>query len=309
MLKMKKIMVTGAGGFLGGHLCLFFGQKDFEIAAVGRFHHGSDFLFVFPNIKFFSGVTLLDPALDQLVRKFKPDVVVHCAGTASVPFSVENPYIDFQRTVDLCAFTLETLRKNCPGAHFILLSSAAVYGNPTKLPICEETTLSPISPYAFHKKMMEILVREYSDLHDIRGSIIRIFSAYGEMQKKLVIHDVFHKFMAEGNEPLELFGTGEESRDFIHAQDVARAVYHIVDAEVEGVFNVASGKPTYIKDLVAEIHAIGGFKKEYSFSGSIRKGDPVNWEADISKLKALGFVPKLELSDGLIKYWNWLQAE
>ncbi|MGL1902904.1 MAG: NAD-dependent epimerase/dehydratase family protein [Fibrobacterales bacterium] len=305
---MKRILITGAGGFLGTHISMLLGQQGYEIALIGRIHSHNSFLLAMPTVKVFSGVTLPDDSLEKLIKEFKPDALVHCAGTASVPFSVESPYLDFQYTVDVCASTLETLRLHAPGIQFILLSSASVYGNPTELPVKEDAPVAPISPYAFHKKMMETLVEEYTVLHNIKGSVLRIFSAYGEFQKKQVIYDMFNKLSTPGDKTLEFFGTGNESRDFIHGRDIAQAIACLISSESTGVFNGASGEQIYIKDLVENIHSICNSDRDYTFSGSVRQGDPINWQADIGKLKQIGFVPEISFEQGLEKFWEWLKV-
>lgn len=305
---MKRVLITGAGGFLGTHISMLLAQEGHHIAWIGRVHSHNSFLLNMPTVKAFEGVTLPDNSLGRMIQEFKPDTVVHCAGTASVPFSVKYPYEDFKYTVDVCASTLEILRRYAPGVQFILLSSASVYGNPKILPITETAVISPISPYAFHKQMMETLVQEYTQLHNIKGSVLRIFSAYGEFQQKQVVYDVFKKLTSEGGKSINFLGTGNESRDFIHGQDVAFAVLRIVAVAATGVFNCGTGEQVYIKDLVETIHSICKSKREYQFSGDLRPGDPINWQADITKLKNTGFSPQLTLESGLEKYWKWFRV-
>ena len=175
--------------------------------------------------------------------------------------SVREPYSDFQRTVDVCAFVLETLRRHSPLSHFILLSCATAYGDPKELHISETSPIAPISPYGFHKVMCEDLVREYSTLHGITCSIARIFSAYGEGLKRQVIYDLCHKMHRIPGDTLELAGTGQESRDFIHAEDIARA-FHMAARQPHRaageIFNVGSDYALTASELVATFGQIYG---------------------------------------------------
>jgi UDP-glucose 4-epimerase len=222
-----RALVTGAGGFLGSHISYYLGKSGYQVAAVGRFNATSAIDTLYPNLLKLCGMTLPDARFVAAVSEFKPDLVVHCAGTASVGDSVHDPYGDFQRTVDVCAFTLETLRTCSPGIHFCLLSSAAVYGNPLHLPISEHDQCKPVSSYGYHKLLCEILADEYAKLHGLKVTVLRVFSAYGERLRKQLIHDLCYKFLLDESPYVELFGSGEESRDFIHAVDVARSIHFL----------------------------------------------------------------------------------
>lgn len=300
-------MVTGAGGFLGSHIADHFEAQRHDVTAVGRFsleHSGAR-----QRCRNIVGMTLPDRRFVDAVRACQPDVLVHCAGTASVPESVARPYTDFQRTVDVCAFVLETLRTEAPGCHFVLLSSAAVYGNPEALPIGEATPTKPVSPYGYHKMLCELLAREAAELHGIRTATVRIFSAYGPRQRKQVVFDLFEKFCRPGDEPVQILGTGEETRDFIHAADVASAIDAIVQAGATGLFNVASGHETSISLLAHVIRDTLGSHKEIDFTGNRRAGDPLQWRADVGRLQALGAKPALSLTEGLKDFAAWFSAD
>jgi UDP-glucose 4-epimerase len=303
--KPRRILVTGAGGFLGTHICRHFGKQGWQVAAVGRFHTTLQIAETYPNLVLLGGMTLPDASFTRMVAGFKPDLVVHAAGTASVGDSVREPYSDFQRTVDVCAFVLETLRRHSSGSHFILLSSASVYGNPQVMPIDEGSAIAPISPYGFHKVMCEDLVREYQTLHGLKCAIARIFSAYGEGLKRQVIHDLCHKMHRIPGSSLELSGTGEESRDFIHAEDIARALDCIQERAATGIYNLGCGVETQIAEVARLVVEGFGTAKRPLFSGTSRPGDPKRWQSQIAKLTALGFRPQIALADGIRAYVRW----
>jgi UDP-glucose 4-epimerase len=229
--------------------------------------------------------------------------------TAGQGFHHSEPYTDFQRTVDVCAFTLETVRREVPDCRFILLSSAAVYGNPTQLPVREHSPVEPVSPYGYHKRMCETLVDEYRTLHCISAVVLRIFSAYGERLRRQVVFDLCRKFNNPGSDVVEVYGTGQESRDFIHATDVAQAISCIVLGNATGYFNLGSGKQTTIANLVNQIKKSMNSDKDIHFTGQIRPGDPLCWEADINQLKSLGFSPSITLDAGIKKYCDWFKLD
>lgn len=304
----ERILVTGAGGFLGSHICHHLGQQGHSIAAIDKFSPGPDSSGLYPHLSGFFEISLPDSTFVTLLRQFQPDMLVHCAGSASVPYSIQKPYDDFRLSVELSAFILENLRQFLPSCHFIFLSSAAVYGNPGTLPISEETPCKPISPYGYHKYMSEILCEEYSTLHGIKTSVLRIFSAYGERLRKQVIFDLCRKFSDPSVESVQVYGTGEETRDFIHASDIARTIECILKAGASGIFNVASGIQTSIREVVDIVKDSLQSNKQVSYTGSSRAGDPLYWQADISRLNDLGFSHHVSLSSGIRKYCHWFES-
>lgn len=116
-----------------------------------------------------------------------------------------------------------------------------------------------------------------------------------ERLQKQVIYDLFTKIRAPGAEVVELFGTGDELRDFIHAQDVAQAVEMVHEADLEGAVNVASGREISIRTLAELAVEITNSSHEIRFKGEGRLGDPLRLRADISKISALGFTSPVDL--------------
>jgi len=305
----ERILITGAGGFLGSHIAHHFGTLGYPIAAVGRFAAAPEQATLYPNLWKLCGMTLPDTAFHNVVRAFQPTLMVHCAGTSSVVDSVSAPYSDFRRTVEVCAFCLETVRCLAPACRFVLLSSASVYGNPLSLPIDESAGMRPVSPYGYHKMLCETLAQEYQLLHGIKVAVIRIFSAYGERLNRQVVHDLCAKLSDPGTNPVVLFGTGEESRDFIHAHDVARAIECIHGADAAGTFNVASGSETSVRDLVRTVSGIMPHSKTIEYSGYPRRGDPVHWRASIDRVASLGYKPSIALPEGIARYVAWFLSQ
>ncbi len=301
------ILVTGAGGFLGSHIWQYFAEQGHPVVLVGRFASEPPKKNA-PYILNVHEMTLPDKSFHHILRELRPTLIIHCAGSASVPASVANPYADFQNNVDVLAFILECVRKESPGSRFILLSSAAVYGNPRTLPIQETMQCRPISPYGYHKNMCELLADEYSTLYGIPIAILRIFSAYGERLHKQVIFDLCKKFADHQTDQVEIYGTGKETRDFIHAQDVARAIECIHATQATGIFNIASGVQTPISELAHLIKETCGSKKTIRYTGTVREGDPLYWCADIRKISALGFCQKISLIKGVERYHQWFDS-
>jgi UDP-glucose 4-epimerase len=170
--------------------------------------------------------------------------------------------------------------------------------------------VEPISPYGIHKAAAEFLVTHYARLHGLRASLLRMFSAYGEGLRKQVVWDLCRKVMAaqQDGTPVTLHGTGDETRDFIHAADIARAALLVAQhppASGTQIINIASGTETSIRTLAETVVQALGSKTAPAFNGARRAGDPVNWRADISRLRALGFAPAVPFVEGISKCVFW----
>lgn len=280
-----KILIIGSQGFIGKH-CVDYFSKYHQITA--------------------QGVT---QDFDSLFVAEKYDVCINASGSANVGFSFENPAIDFELNVLNVNKLLVAIRQHNPTCKFINFSSAAVYGNPMKLPIAENTPTKPLSPYGFHKLQSEYLLTEYHKFFGLHTCSLRVFSAYGNGLKKQLFWDLYQKTLQNDN--IELFGTGEESRDFIFIDDLIQTVALIIEnAPFEGdIFNIASGEETKIKEVVKVFFDEFCPQKSYYFSGKQKIGDPNNWCADITKLKELGFKPQITIQLGLEKYAKWLKEQ
>ena len=280
---INTIVVLGAGGFLGRYICREFSLHGHRVVAVGHTSPAKD-----EAARFVRG-DLLEMDLEAVFSEEKPRWVVNAAGTSSVSKSFEDPYKDWQQTVNLQARVLDGLKKYIPNnIYYVFLSSAAVYGEPQHLPISEDAPCCPISPYGMHKWQAELLQEGYGRFFGLKGAVLRIFSAYGEGLNRQVVYELKER-IRQSEKQLVVYGTGAETRDFIHAIDVARAVYHISNKEASGIFNVASGHSTSIADLAKQLVMKIKPELSISFSGKGKTGDPVKWEADISRLCATGF--------------------
>jgi UDP-glucose 4-epimerase len=242
-------------------------------------------------------------------KLFKVDILINCAGASNVSYSFENPIIDFHKNTYLVQQLLEKIRKSGnKNIRFINLSSAAVYGNPQKLPIKENSEIKPLSPYGFHKKMAEDLCLEYSQCFGLKTLSLRIFSAYGDGQKKMLLWDL-HQKIINSNGHVNLFGSGIESRDYIHVNDILQQIILAINnADFRGeAINVGNGKEIKVKEIVDIYKAYHSKAFEFSFNGENRPGDPLNWCADISKMKEWGYIQTVNIEQGVMDYINWVK--
>ena len=303
---MRTVFITGVAGFLGRHAAARFSRDGWRVVGIDT---------VAPEnapqewCGRYLRLGLPEAGFDVVLREERPQALVHCAGRASVPMSMQDPGGDFSANAVLTFEILEALRRESPGCRMIYLSSAAVYGNPVRLPVSEEDAVVPLSPYGFHKRMGELLCEEYSRIYGIPSTVVRIFSAYGPGLRRQVVWDIFRRLLA--GERLRLHGTGGESRDFIHAADVVRALALFAAAGTEGstVYNLGSGQETAIGDLARIAARVMGREGAVEFDGVATLGQPVNWCADMSRALALGFEARISIEDGVRTLSAWVQAE
>jgi UDP-glucose 4-epimerase len=303
---MKTVLITGGAGFLGRQIAREFlatGARVICIDAVLPENAPAGVSLTYHQLQ------LPNPVLMEVLRKEAPEICIHCAGRASVPFSMSDPAADFRDNTTLTFEVLEALRRAAPACGFLLLSSAAVYGNPPMLPVREDERCAPLSPYGFHKWMCELLCQEFAKVHGMRTAVVRIFSAYGAGLRRQVIWDICAKALGSGG--VALRGTGEESRDFIHAVDIARALVLLAEkAEWDGaIYNLASGAETTIAALAARLVELLECPTVPQFDGKRFAGEPVRWQADVAKIRALGFAPSMTLDRGLATVATWARAE
>ena len=293
-----KILIVGSKGFIGSH-CVDYFSIDNEV-------WGCDVILDYNTPRYIS-INAVDGDFLEIFQQLKFDVCINCSGAANVPFSLQKPLNDFKLNTLNVFKLLEAIRLYAPECKFITMSSAAVYGNPEFLPIVENHKRMPVSPYGYHKVMAEMVCEEYSKYWNIKTCCLRIFSAYGPRLKKQLFWDLYNKIQNDENPTL--WGTGRESRDFIYIYDIVRIIeLTIIHSSFNGeVVNVANGRQVTISEVAETLRKACGTNKTISFNGTERKGDPINWEADINKIKSWGYEPSVELEKGVNEYIKWIK--
>lgn len=296
-----KVLVTGASGFIGNKISHYFLRRGYEVIGWDRAELIEPFQIQRVDM-------LNEEVMTAELDSFCPDIIIHCAGSADVGKSVLDPTADYEGNVTITHNLLFTMHKlGFEKTRFVFLSSAGVYGNPKTLPITEDMPLNPLSPYAVHKVMCEELCKYFAMNYGMNVKVARIFSAYGAGLRKQIFWDMYQKYKKTGR--LDMFGTGNESRDYIHVDDVVQALCLLATTDSKDVvFNVANGEEITIREAT-EIFAdcIGCSANHIVFNGTVREGDPLNWRADISKMKALGYEKTVEMRNGLMKYTEWVK--
>jgi UDP-glucose 4-epimerase len=283
-----RVLITGSLGFVGSSVGQFASRAGHEVLGIGR-GAGHDATWLSRYVK--ADVTSDD--LSGVIREFAPDLLFHAAGSASVGDSLRQPLEDFRAAALTWANILDCVRRSERTPTIIFPSSAAIYGNPTRLPVSEETSVRPISPYGFHKAACELLAREYAECFGLNIVVCRFFSVLGPLQRRLLVWELY-KQLAGTDSSVWLQGTGTESRDYLHVDDVAAALLQLATGQGPErergsylVMNVASGEETSVLELARQMRALVAPKKEICCRGIERPGDPYRWCADITRLRSL----------------------
>lgn len=294
-----RILISGISGFIGSHLARFQQTAGHAIFGLSRTSSHQEW-------QTFSW-SETDEDLANILEKVRPDIIVHAAGNSFPQLSLAEPERDFEANVQTTVRLLEAMRSVELNARFVLLSSAAVYGEPDQLPIRESAEIKPMTPYGRHKYRAEEICREYGG-NGVDWTGLRIFSAYGEGLRRQVIYDC--TLRALSGRDLSLRGTGKETRDFIHIDDVVQGIALVsTHRDASGrIFNLASGEETPISDIGGLILQALDMRSEFHFEGSPQAGLPVRWCADISAIRSIGFDPTRKLGEGVRDTVHWIRG-
>ncbi len=296
----KRVLVTGGAGFVPSHIVDLLVERGATVTVLDNFQAG-----VLSNLEHLDGrYEFLEADVRDVdaVRKAVSgkDVVYHLAANASVPGSVRDPRYDLESN-SVGTFNVMEAARAEETPRVIYASSAAVYGNPRTVPTDEEHRLDPTSFYGLSKLNGERIGLMFHRMYDVGFTAIRIFNTYGPRQPRYVLADLIRKLRRDP-EKLEVLGTGQQIRDYSFATDTAGAFLAVAEADAANgeVYNISGGNPISIRDLVGVILEVMELPDcRVSYTGQSWKGDIAHLEADISKIRALGFRPTVPLSEGI----------
>lgn len=300
----SSVLVTGAHGFIGRHVCRILATRGFEVRALG---HGawSDAEAADWGISRWLEADITFESLAQAAGAESLDALIHCAGSGSVSYSYNSPFEDYQRSVSTVATLLEFARNaGARAPRVVMTSSAAVYGDQGDVDLNETATRSPVSPYGFHKLAAESLCDSYARFFGVNVSVVRLFSVYGEGLRKQLLWDGLNK-LTRGD--ALFFGTGHELRDWVHVDDAAEllcAAGCAPQANFE-IYNGGNQKAT-TREVLSQLARSLGTGIECSFNGQTHTGNPRRLTSDSGHARRqLGWKPRITLEEGLARYAAW----
>ena len=343
-LKGKRILVTGAAGFIGSNLVkrLCSNAEDVTVIGIDNLNDYYDVrlkqarledLSAYSSFVFEKGNIADKAVITEIFQKYKPQVVVNLAAQAGVRYSITNP--DAYIESNLIGFynILEACRHSYDGGaagveHLVYASSSSVYGSNKKVPYSTDDKVdNPVSLYAATKKSNELLAHAYSKLYNIPSTGLRFFTVYGPAGRPDMAYFGFTNKLREGK-TIQIFNYGNCKRDFTYIDDIVEGVVRVMRKapdKVTGedglplppyaVYNIGNNQPENLLDFVQilseELVRAGVLPEDYDFEAHkelvpMQPGDvPVTY-ADTSVLERdFGFKPSTSLRDGLRKFAEW----
>ena len=320
---MKKILVAGGAGYIGSHMVYYLIDKGYDVVVADNLPTGFKEA-VHPQAKFYKGDTRDKKFLRDLFKKEKIDAVIHMDAFSIVPESVEDPLKYFDNNVIGVISLLEVMNE-FNVRYMVFSTTAAVYGNPTRIPIHEDDPKNPINPYGESKLMMEKIMKWADKAYGIKYVALRYFNAAGAhpngkigeahakethlipniMKAALHQNGEFHIFGDDYNTP-----DGTNVRDYVHILDLAQA--HVQALEYmeknnkSNVFNLGSSQGFSVKEILNTTEKVT--KQNIKTVVSPRRaGDPDTLIADSQKAREiLGWKPHYDNVDDIIDTaWNW----
>jgi nucleoside-diphosphate-sugar epimerase len=312
---MKKVLLTGAAGFIGARTAEMLLQKGVEVVGIDNLNDYYDvklkeerlLALQKPGFQFQNVDIENKKALQALFSQHHFDVVFNLAARAGVRYSMENPDVYMSTNVQGTLNILECMReKKVP--KLVLASTSSLYAGQA-MPFKEDLPVNtPISPYAASKKAAEVLAYSYHYLYGIDVTVVRYFTVYGPAGRPDMSPYIFADKILKGEE-VPVHGSGNQSRDFTFVDDIAEGT--ILAAKKVGyeIVNLGGGNnPFTLHQMIALMEKFSGKKAKIKNLDTFKADMDVTW-ADISKAKnLLGWQPKVPFEEGINKLMHWHQG-
>ena len=319
---MKRVLITGAAGFIGSHLAERLLARGDEVVAIDSFND-----YYAPAIKRANVARALqqpgyrlheidicdEPALRGVFEKERPEVVVHLAARAGVRPSLADPnlyhrvnVIGGQHMLDACRDFTSASTGAMP--HLVFASSSSVYGGCTEVPFSEDNPVSrPISPYAATKRMNELQAHVYSHIYGLHVTMLRFFTVYGPRQRPDMAIHMFTRLISEGK-PVPMFGDGSTRRDYTYIDDVVDGLVACVDKPFRyEIFNFGEHHTTTLRELIDLIGKHVG-KAPVIDLKPLQPGDVPITYANIDHARDLiGYAPQFSMDEGVKRFVAWFR--
>ena len=319
---MKKILITGAAGFIGYHLSQRLLSQGIEVYGIDNMNDYYDVglkkmrlskLQQNDNFSFTEGDIADKEKVEGIFKSFRPDTVMNLAAQAGVRYSITNPdsyiksnVIGFYNILECC--------RHYPVDHLVFASSSSVYGGNKKVPYSEADKVdNPISLYAATKKSDELLAYSYSHLYGIPATGLRFFTVYGPMGRPDMAYFGFADKIMHGKK-IDIYNNGDMLRDFTYIDDIVEGVTRIlthipVPDDPTGakykIYNIGNHNPVRLMDFITVLEKAIGREAEKNFM-PMQPGDVYETYADVTELmKDVGFKPSTSIETGIQNFADW----
>ena len=304
-----KIVITGGLGFIGSHLSDLLSKQNNQIILVSKSLRKKANIHNKPkNVKIEKLDVTNFTKLGTFLEKTKPDVIIHLAGNTSHSSSFEKPLSDIDVNAKSTLFILEKIRNLNKKCKFILGSTFIVVGKPKKLPVNENSICEPTTIYGANRLLSEYYCKIFHQVYDIDTRIFRITNSYGPREqiipKKNAVNFIIHSALKD--KKITIYEKGKFFRDLIYVSDVVSGINVILKKGKPGnLYWISSGKKTWFYDLAKSLRKSTDCKINFISSPTYtKKVDVGNFIVNNSKLKSLGWKPKISLEEGIKKTLN-----
>ena len=305
-----KILITGGAGFVGSHLAEFLLKKHHKITIITKKNTKN-----IEKIRNQVHIEKIDVTNFTKLKKFliknKPDVIVHLAGNTSHSKSFEKPLNDLNSNTKSTLNILEIIRGHLPDCKFILGSTFVVIGKPLKLPVNEHTPCNPTTLYGVNRLSSEYYTKIYNKVYGLDTNIFRITNSFGPKEQvipnKNAINYLIYK--AFKNENITIYNNGKFFRDLIYISDVVSAIYKIIKKGKPGeLYWISSNKKTWFYQIGELLEKVTDAKTKYIKPPKYtKKVDVGNFVVNNSKIKSLGWKPKITVENGINQTINYFK--
>lgn len=298
-----KILVTGGAGFIGSNLVDDLIGQGHEVGVLDNLSTGQRD-HIHPLAQFYFK-NLNEEELSDIFEEFQPEVVYHLAAQIDVQHSINDPYQDAKNNILGTIRLLECCQKYCV-RKIIYASSAAIYGEPVYLGIDEQHPVAPISNYGISKLTPEYYIRSLAQLTGISYTILRFANVYGPRQAVKGEGGVVAVFTksARNNETVNVFGNGEQTRDFIYVKDIVSALTQCLIYGDNETLNIGTSQPTSVNELISIIEKVIDMEVRVNYKNA-REGDILHSYFTNEKAKIiLKWEPKYSLQQGVMEMFE-----
>ncbi len=317
-MTQQTVLVTGAAGFIGSHLCEALLARGDQVVGVDSFDPFYDRAMKQANLDevrerggafAFHELDLNNAdSLARVMSDTRPETVVHLAAKAGVRPSIADPTGYAHANVTATSSVMERARE-AGVRRLVMASSSSVYGNNEKTPFSEDDAVEqPISPYAATKRSCELIAHTHHHLTGTPVAMLRFFTVFGPRQRPDLAINKFMRLVA-GGEPITMFGDGSTSRDYTFIDDIVRgilAAMQRIDDHGYRIWNLGGDHPMRLDELIAAIGETVG-REPIVERHPMQPGDVERTWADLTRAKAeLGYACETPIRDGLAAQWRWL---
>ena len=331
------IVITGAAGFIGYHLTKRILKENISLIGIDNMNDYYDINLKEARLKNLQKITLQQDVnfefykeninnksrIEEIFKKYNPEIVINLAAQAGVRYSMKNPSAYIQTNLVGFSNILELCR-NYPVKHLIYASSSSVYGGNTKMPFSEEQNVDhPVSLYAATKRSNELLAHSYSHIYSIPSTGLRFFTVYGPWGRPDMALFLFTKSILEG-EPIKVFNHGEMTRDFTYVDDIVESIMRLlkkpptqdksfdtsnpnpaISWAPHRIFNIGNSTPESLKDYIKAIEENLGIKAKKELL-PMQPGDVPATFSDCTSLESfINYKPSTSIKDGIRKFITW----